>query len=225
MRRIKRVLHTLNRFRHGRGFGVHSPFAFNFILKTLRERTPYYAYPALDSLRRSIKHDCRARHLMSGKHMRMLFRIVNRFNPGSILMLGSLQGEELGPLLEPDSNTLVSVCAPVCEYTPQLLEKYSERIDIKASFPQEIESEFVIIGMIDDCFLLQVEDLLRRRLLSLDGHDMVIVFPHMRTNAIRRLWKEVRTDMQTGMAFYNEKSFAVAVVHNRLPRQDFRVSL
>lgn len=225
MRRIKRALHTFNRFRHGRGFGVHSPFAFNFILKTLRERTPYYAYPALDSLRHSIKHDCRARHLMSCKHMRMLFRIVNRFHPGSILMLGSLQGEELGPLLEPDSNTKLLVCAPVCEYTPQLLEKYSGRIEIKASFPPAIESEFVIIGMIDDCFLLQAEDLLRRCLLSSDGRDMVIVFPHMRTNAIRRLWKEVRTYMQTGMTFYNEKSFAVAAVHHRLPRQDFRVSL
>ena len=42
------------RWRHGRGFGIHSPFAYNFICLTLRERLPYYAYPVLrEELRRS----------------------------------------------------------------------------------------------------------------------------------------------------------------------------
>ena len=29
------------RLRHGRGFGVHSPWAYRFIREVLRERLPY----------------------------------------------------------------------------------------------------------------------------------------------------------------------------------------
>lgn len=34
----------LKRQRSSRGFGIHSPFAYNFVLNVLRERYPYYAY-------------------------------------------------------------------------------------------------------------------------------------------------------------------------------------
>lgn len=39
------MLKFLRRWRHSRGFGVHSPFAFRFIREVLREhRCAYYAY-------------------------------------------------------------------------------------------------------------------------------------------------------------------------------------
>lgn len=225
MRRIKRVWHTLGRYRHGRGFGVHSPFAFSFILRTLRERTPYYAYPVLAEQRRAIKRLTRARHLMSGKHMRMLFRTVNFFSPARVLELGSLQGEEAGSVLETSARTTLHLCAPTAEFAPFLHEAYGGRISVSADLPADITDSMVLVGNIDDSLLLQAEDLLRRRLQSLDGRDTVIVFPHIRSKAIRRLWSEVRANMPYGMTFYNEKSFAVAVVRHKLPRQDFRVSL
>jgi len=37
------------RLRHGRGFGVHSPFAYRFIREVLRERYAYYSYECIDS--------------------------------------------------------------------------------------------------------------------------------------------------------------------------------
>lgn len=37
----------IKRLRHGRGFGVHSPFAFRFITEVLRETLPYYDYSQL----------------------------------------------------------------------------------------------------------------------------------------------------------------------------------
>lgn len=37
----------MRRFRHRRGYGVHSPFAFNFIRGVVYEHTPYYAYATL----------------------------------------------------------------------------------------------------------------------------------------------------------------------------------
>ncbi len=70
------------RWRHGRGFGIHSPFAYNFICLTLRERLPYYAYPALrEELRRSGAD-------MSHHDLGLIFRIVTRFMPESVAIFG-----------------------------------------------------------------------------------------------------------------------------------------
>ena len=42
-------LSYLSRYRHSKGFGVHSPFAFRFITETLCNRKEsYYLYPALE---------------------------------------------------------------------------------------------------------------------------------------------------------------------------------
>lgn len=38
------------RLRHGRGFGVHSPFAYRFIREVLRERCAYYGYTTADAV-------------------------------------------------------------------------------------------------------------------------------------------------------------------------------
>lgn len=39
----------LTRIRHRCGYGVHSPFAFNFLVDVVYERSTYYAYKELDS--------------------------------------------------------------------------------------------------------------------------------------------------------------------------------
>lgn len=35
------------RWRHGKGFGIHSPFAYRFVTETLRQQCAYYAYSEL----------------------------------------------------------------------------------------------------------------------------------------------------------------------------------
>ena len=71
----------INRKRHNRGYGVQSPSAFFFVTQVLRERLPYYAYPALDIAvggNRSKK-----------EHFRELFRITNYLQPTSCVSVGS----------------------------------------------------------------------------------------------------------------------------------------
>ncbi len=57
----------VSRYRHGKGFGVHSPFAYRLITEVLREKLPYYDWDRV-----------------SGRHERLLYRLACRFRPAEI---------------------------------------------------------------------------------------------------------------------------------------------
>lgn len=58
------------RWRHGRGFGVHSPFAYTFITEVLRQPYAYYAYGHLN------------------RRERLVFRVVLHFRPATVAIVG-----------------------------------------------------------------------------------------------------------------------------------------
>lgn len=68
---IKRAYIWCKRFRHRRGYGVHSPLAFEFITQVVYEKAHYYAYERLKS-----------------RSDRLVFRIVNYAQPQFALEVG-----------------------------------------------------------------------------------------------------------------------------------------
>lgn len=93
---LKRPFIWLRRFRHRRGYGVHSPFAFNFITNVIYERTPYYKY---DELLASQKEQAKQKDCgwdyETGKVKRLLFRVVNYCQPVTIVDAGCLSASSL----------------------------------------------------------------------------------------------------------------------------------
>lgn len=79
---LKRALRSFGTWRHGRGFGIHSPLAYDLLTVTLHEprRTGYYAYRALNAL----GGDGRKRRLA-----RIVFRLVSRFSPQRVAVTGT----------------------------------------------------------------------------------------------------------------------------------------
>ena len=88
---LRRIYIWCRRFRHRRGYGVHSPFAFGLITDVIYERRPYYAYQELEALRRAAKG-----HLTYPERVdKLLFRLVNRFSPQRIVEVGTGAGLSL----------------------------------------------------------------------------------------------------------------------------------
>lgn len=81
MKALRLYLTSFNRYRRSRGFGVHSPFAYHFIKRVIKEQCGYYAYSDIDA---AVKKSG-----MSRKTARLLFRVANYFNPSSILIVGN----------------------------------------------------------------------------------------------------------------------------------------
>ena len=84
---IKRPFIWLSRFRYRCGYGVHSPFAFSLITDVIYEKMPYYAY---DSLKKEQKKLTGKRGCSKGlqKVNRLLFRLVNRVQPATVVEAG-----------------------------------------------------------------------------------------------------------------------------------------
>lgn len=75
----------LRRFRQRCGYGVHSPFAFDFITYVLYEKGAYYAYRQLDGL---LPKHVRQFRLRPRKLLRLFFRLANYSEAKKALFLG-----------------------------------------------------------------------------------------------------------------------------------------
>ena len=92
----KRPFVWLSRFRHRRGYGVHSPFAFDLITQVVYEHLSYYAYKPLEAEQRAeVRIKGRGWVRESRKVNRLLFRLVNRAQPATIIDAGTLSASSL----------------------------------------------------------------------------------------------------------------------------------
>ena len=80
MQKVTNPLVWLARFRHRKGYGVHSPFAFRFITDVIYEQQPYYAYKELDAQLPFSKQFRQRR----GLHL--LLRLANHLQPKTIVL-------------------------------------------------------------------------------------------------------------------------------------------
>ena len=80
-----RLITWLRRFRHRRGYGIHSPFAFTFVTDVVYNRGTYYAYA---SLRRHYAAHRREWHGLRLKDCLLLFRLANYQHPSVVRLVG-----------------------------------------------------------------------------------------------------------------------------------------
>lgn len=82
--RFRRWLGAPRRLARRRGFGIHSPFAFDFVRRVINQPCRYYCYPLLDEaarrtgIRRSV--------------LRLVFRVALFFQPCDVRIFGDADG-------------------------------------------------------------------------------------------------------------------------------------
>lgn len=98
------LLKSYRRWRHRRGFGVHSPSAFSFVGDVVRPARGYgyYAYPTLP-------------RLGGGDNPLLLFRLVARIKPATVAILADTPqrlSDAAKIVSAANSSTIVDNCAP-----------------------------------------------------------------------------------------------------------------
>lgn len=68
------------RWRHARGFGIHSPSAYRLVREVLRPGSAYayYAYEDIGRARRALPN------LLSQNELELIFRLLLHFRPASV---------------------------------------------------------------------------------------------------------------------------------------------
>ncbi|MBR4709309.1 MAG: hypothetical protein IKM71_05875 [Bacteroidaceae bacterium] len=95
---IHHPLIWLRRFRHRKGYGVHSPYAYNFLRDVIYESNHYYAY---DEIEKKVKGNWWQRMVMR-KRERLLFRLKNWCGERPFIHAMSWSGE-VARQLTPDA--------------------------------------------------------------------------------------------------------------------------
>lgn len=147
--------------RNTKGFGVHSPFMFQFIQSVLSERHYFYVFSEIEALRHKLKKDKTTlsitdygtginressvaeianKSLQSAKYGQLLFRIIRYFKAVNVLELGTSLGITTSYLAS-SSMSIKCVSLEGCPQIARTAEQNFKKLELK-----NIE---LIIGNID----------------------------------------------------------------------------
>ncbi len=238
MGRLHRYRTALSRRHRSRGFGIHSPFAFNFVLNVLCERLPYYSYGYLHDVRRAVLENSRSyfRHprVISYKNTKLLFRITNHFAPKHILQVGTNYGISAVSMMSVSARSRLFLYEPHLERFPvvgQVLEPFLDYIDCYNDLPTAIDEYGKTLNDDEPPFVLVNDvpadeagkDALHKHLLSIIGKadgGVIIMRNLSKSKPMAALWKECSDHATCGHTYTNEK-MGVVVAQSKLPLQHF----
>lgn len=199
---------TENRWLTGHGFGVHSPWAYDLIEFVINEKLPYYAYEDLYPF-----WEKAPQYLPQYPQSRdeLLFRLVNRFNPGFILEVGTGAGVSTGYLASVSKDSKVVTVDhkhPAVKEVRKNLKRIPNIEYIVADDVLEAVQEILDGGVMPKFVHVahtsqwrQVVELLIPRMES----DAVIVVEDLGKKEKKEWWKGVIQNERVGVTFQMSK--------------------
>lgn len=238
-RRIKLYATAAQRYKRSKGFGIHSPFAYAFVVHVLRERLAYYEYSDIGERRAiaaSLAHTVEGSRpkLISMKSAKMLFRIACYFQPPVMLQVGTSYGVSTTALLDVSSTSRMVIYkgqeahddvyrAVTSRYTGRIAPQptlaaafahYGEQIAPAAAAP------FLLVNSLDS--EADVDYCASALVAALNAGGTVVMRNLLRSRLMVALFAAVDGRLTHGMTFTNGR-IAVVVGLRHLPRQRFNL--
>ena len=198
--KIKYLLAFPNRLRHRRGFGVQSPWAYEFVRDVLEEKSLYYAYDdmsvVISSLKLKVKPSIRRRY-------EMLFRISNKMKPSYILQAGFSEALGICYMSLPSHRTpCVAVNTSFSDVSKGLFKHFkieSFEGNVVEICKQTIEQRGKI-GILSFPLKNEYKALYEYAISNVDSNSLFIL-DDISSNEGRVLWNEVLDDSRTTVTF------------------------
>lgn len=153
LRTIKRYYSKgVRRVTKRRGFGVHSPFVFNFIIRVIEEKARYYSYSAIEEQYFKVKKVLTSKSpikLHPLKFSKLIFRMANRLKPTAVLECGTAYGVSTIALSLSKNNTQITTIEPNAEIASwvngAIVQDYT--IALKQYYRANVQPDLIYIRM------------------------------------------------------------------------------
>lgn len=214
-----RLLVWLSRFRHRRGYGVHSPFAYGFITDVVYNRGEYYAYAELREQRKAKAQRDIENPSLREKDDRLLFRLINFAAPRTALIYGPDARHSL-PYLQAGRRHCQFFTDETCSPT-SAIKVSEEEIKVPSQAIEAFSSEKPL-----DFFYTtatpQWPDLFARAIALASPTACFVVHGIHHSRRDLQSWRTLTVDPRVRVTF-DLYDFGIAFFHPRLQKQDYTV--
>lgn len=230
----KRYWTAWSRHHRSGGFGIHSPYAFQFVRNVWRQPLPYYAFGSIHQLLDTIKAGTTRRQrremdLISEREARLLFRLTNHFNPRHILQMGASTGVESVTMLEVSHASRLYLFDPQLEQKPlavRVLRSQLDRVECYDDAGVAID-EFLDAANADETPVIALVNVAidAGMIFRLLDAGTVLVMRNLHLDkAMQGLFASSREHMSMGQTYTNNK-IAILIPNPKLQREDFSLWL
>ena len=221
----KRYLNAWSRHHRSGGFGIHSPFAYQFVRHVWR--LPYYAYEGLRQLIGTVKggttrQQRREVGFITESEAKLLFRVTNFFNPRHIVQVGAATGVESVAMLEVSHESRLYLYDPQLEQKALAVRVLQSRLERVACYDDIVVAVDEALQAAGGPMLALVNYPVDVAVLSrlLDARSVLVMRNLNRDKAMSRLFDACCGYMPKGQTYTNNK-IAILNPNAKLQREDF----
>jgi len=192
-----------NKFLTRHGFGVHSPWAYDFIVNVIGESRPYYAYDDLYDFWQETPQELPQ---FSQREDELLFRVVNSINPSLSVEVGTGSGLSTAYIASVSKKSKVLTLDTPNSLTTQVRNNLSKFPNVEFScgnletilkdMSAGMDRKIDFLHIAHTRYVYNVFEVLYNCLCP---GSIVVVHDIIRQN--RNWWKDIVADARTGITF------------------------
>lgn len=228
------------KIRYRKGFGVHSPFVYNFITKVIEEKSSYYAFDEIEKFRSDLlsRNDSysiiTAKETQSANYGEFLFRIMNFFKCKNVVQIGcstgvmslyltmSSPGKNTCYLLEERSDLLHFIRDFSMAYNLNKIKvlEGDYKINIKKVCAECNEIDLIFINQLTSAIKTEEIESLCKPLIS--KTSILILNDIIKNKQMKKLWVKVKNNPESRICL-DLYSLGIVFFDNKLPKKNYKV--
>lgn len=186
---------------------MHSPFAFDLITRVIYEKGSYYRYSGLDERRRQLRKEVKDARPNSRKVDRLLFRLVNRMQPATILEAGTSCGLTTLYLAAGKEHACCHTFDDSDTTNPFVRKWFDGKEQIRyhrGEILPSLQPVLALLPALDFLYLNETacaKEVFEACLEKAGVHSLFVVKGIHRSKEQREWWKKIVADPRTGITF------------------------
>lgn len=193
---MSHIFDYIQRTRHRKGFGVHSPFAFDLITKTIYEKNTFNAFFDIEEMVEKNGIDIKSISPFS----RLVFRLIHRFEAENVLEIHSGNGIDTLYILAPD-NRIRCTCIEESKADIAIAEKLLKNVRDRVTITDKSELESVEKYDAICIHLSENREIQTEQLFAKSHNETFWIIDGINSGYGKQFWTNIVNDERTRVTF------------------------